>query len=89
MTKDKFKTLVVGHRGGYLKGVENSLTAVQAAIDNHLEAIEIDVSKGFERLLQFEHGDPHLDSDPDSYLFDVGLVEPRWRTYGHPRERGL
>ena len=53
MTKDKFKTLVVGHRGGYLKGVENSLTAVQAAIDNQLEAIEIDVSKGFERLLKF------------------------------------
>ena len=76
---------MVGHRGGFLKGVENSLTAFQAAIDNQLEAIEFDVSKGCERLLQFDHGDPHLDSDPDFGSVDVGLVEQRWRSNGRPR----
>ena len=42
--KKLLKTMVVGHRGGFIKGPENSLTSIQAAIDNKLEGIEIDVS---------------------------------------------
>ena len=38
------RTMVVGHRGGFLGGPENSLKSFQNAIENNLEAIEFDVS---------------------------------------------
>jgi len=37
-------TLIIGHRGGYIDGPENSLKCFQAAIDHKIDGIEFDVS---------------------------------------------
>ena len=38
------RTLVIGHRGGYINGPENSLKSFKAAIDRKIDGIEFDVS---------------------------------------------
>ena len=38
------KTMVIGHRGGYIDGPENSMKCFRAAIEHNLEGIEFDVS---------------------------------------------
>lgn len=38
------RTLIIGHRGGYIDGPENSLKCFQAAIDHKIDGIEFDVS---------------------------------------------
>lgn len=37
-------TMVIGHRGGFIDGPENSMRCFKAAIDNKLDGIEFDVS---------------------------------------------
>ncbi len=37
-------TMIIGHRGGYIDGPENSMRCFKAAIDNNLDGIEFDVS---------------------------------------------
>ena len=39
------RTLVIGHRGGFLDGPENSMRAFRAAMENNLDGIEFDVSE--------------------------------------------
>ena len=38
------KTMIIGHRGGYVNGPENSMKCFNAAIEANLEGIEFDVS---------------------------------------------
>ena len=39
------KTMIIGHRGGYIGGPENSMNCFKAAQANNLDGIEFDVSQ--------------------------------------------
>jgi hypothetical protein len=38
------QTMVIGHRGGFLDGPENSIRGFRAAIEHQIEGVEFDVS---------------------------------------------
>ena len=43
------QTMVIGHRGGYIGGPENSMNCFRGALANRLDGIEFDVSGQFEK----------------------------------------
>ena len=43
------KTMVIGHRGGYISGPENSMKCFKAALAANLDGIEFDVSTLYSR----------------------------------------
>lgn len=50
------QTMVIGHRGGYLDGPENSMRGFRAAISHKLDGIEFDVWLSKDNILMIMHG---------------------------------
>ena len=42
------QTMIIGHRGGYIGGPENSMNCFRGALANNLDGIEFDVSGQFQ-----------------------------------------
>ena len=68
------RTMVIGHRGGFIDGPENSMRCFKAAIAANLEGIEFDVS---DFTTAFE-------SWPSNYLFCVNGNQDI--SQGHPTQ---
>ena len=44
--------MVIGHRGGYINGPENTMKCFRGAIDSQVEGIEFDVSVIDDQILR-------------------------------------
>ena len=67
------QTMIIGHRGGYIGGPENSMPCFRGALANKLDGIEFDVWLSKDNVPMIVHGGDNgeLHDEGNNLVFDL------------------